>query len=59
MWTFSKGNGVATTGAAMNEELEKAVAPHNVHVVGTSARAAAANHRCSARTSVRLWTNAY
>lgn len=59
MWTFCKGNGVAATGVAMYEELEKAAATHNVHVVGTSARAAAATYRCLARTSVRSWTISY
>lgn len=42
MWTFSKGNGAAATGVAMYEALEKTAATHNVHVVGTSAKAAAA-----------------
>ena len=59
MWNFSKGNGVADTGAAMYEELEKAAATHNLHVVGTSARAAAATYHCLARTSMRSWTTSY
>lgn len=56
---FCKGNGVAATGVAIYEELEKAAATHNVHVVETSARTAAATYRCLARTSVRSWTTSY